>query len=149
MSDTGDWSDDSNQGTPLPPCLVEAARAASAEVMDTGGDFDVASSIFGTQTPTRKRGKQSITGKMRMSSLLPAPETLSASTTPLSYAMASPITLAPASSRAPSTFSSPALDLAFRPIGWQSSLLSSYSPYRTWATMPSACPASWSLLSCR
>jgi hypothetical protein len=41
--------------------------------MDTGGDFDVASSIFGTRTPTRKKGKQSITGQMRMSSLLPPP----------------------------------------------------------------------------
>jgi len=41
--------------------------------MDTGGDFDVASSIFGTRMPTRKKGKQSITGQMRMSSLLPPP----------------------------------------------------------------------------
>jgi hypothetical protein len=46
MSDNGDWSDDSDKGTPLPPRLAEFARAASAEVMDTGGDFDVASSIF-------------------------------------------------------------------------------------------------------
>jgi hypothetical protein len=72
MSDNGDWSDDSDKDTPLPPRLAEIARAASAEVMDTGGNFDVASLIFGTRTPTRKRGKQSITGKMRMSSLLPA-----------------------------------------------------------------------------
>jgi hypothetical protein len=70
MSDTGDWSDDSDKGTPLPPHLAEFARAASAEVMDTGGDFDVASSIFGRPS-TKKKGKQAITGQMRMSSPLP------------------------------------------------------------------------------
>jgi hypothetical protein len=91
---------------PLPPRLAEFARAASAEVMDTGGDFDVASLIFGWPS-TKKKGKQAITGQMRMSSLLPSPATLRASTTPLSYAMASPMTPAPASSPAPSTFSYP------------------------------------------
>jgi hypothetical protein len=101
MSDTGNWSNDSDQGTPLPPRLAAVVRAASAEVMDTGGNFDVASSIFGTRTPTRKKGKQSITGQMRMSSLLPPPATPSASTTPLLYNMLSPMT------PAPSTFSTP------------------------------------------
>jgi hypothetical protein len=100
MSDNGDWSDDSDKGTPLLPHLAEFARAASAEVMDTGGDFDIASSIFGRPS-TKKKGKQAITGQMRMSSLLPSPATPRASTTPLSYATASPMT------PAPSTFSSP------------------------------------------
>jgi hypothetical protein len=72
MSDTGDWSNDSDKGTPLPPRLAEFVHAASAEVMDTGGDFDVASSIFG-RSSTKKKGKQAITGQMRMSSLVPPP----------------------------------------------------------------------------
>jgi hypothetical protein len=106
MSDNGDWADDSDKGTPLPPRLAEFAHAASAEVMDTGGDFDVTSSIFGRPS-TKKKGKQAITGQMRMSSLLPSPATPRVSTTPLSYATASPMTPALASSPAPSTFLSP------------------------------------------
>jgi hypothetical protein len=101
MSDNGNWSDDSDQATPLPLRLAAVARAASAEVMDMGGDFDVASLIFGPRTPTRKKGKQSITGQMRMTSLLPPPATPSVSTTLLLYATASPMT------PAPSTFSTP------------------------------------------
>jgi hypothetical protein len=147
MSDTGDWSDDSDQGTPLPPRLAAVARAASAEVMDTGGDFDVASSIFGTRTPTRKKGKQSITGQMRMSSLLPPPATPSASTTLLSYTTASPMTPAPASSPAPSTFSTPCPGLASQRIRQPNASMSSSYSCKTRPTTSSARPASRSSLN--
>jgi hypothetical protein len=39
MSDNGDWSDESNSGTPLPPALAAAAQLVPDNMMETGGDF--------------------------------------------------------------------------------------------------------------
>jgi len=50
-----------------PPCRRASLRssAVSIEVMDTRGDFDVTSLIFGPRTPAKKKGKQSTTGSLR------------------------------------------------------------------------------------
>jgi hypothetical protein len=56
MSDNGDWSDESNKDTPLPPRLASAARAVSEEMMmETAADFDVASSIFGERSGSKAK----------------------------------------------------------------------------------------------
>jgi hypothetical protein len=107
MSDNGDWSDDSDQATPLQPRLAVLEHAVLIEVMDMRGDFDVASSIFGTQTPTKKKGKQSTSGVLRAPSASTSSPLACSTMTPLSYATASPMTPAPESSPAGSTFSTP------------------------------------------
>jgi hypothetical protein len=93
MSDNGDWSDESDKDTPLPPRLASAARAVSEEMMmETAADFDVASSIFGERSGSKaKRAK----GNMARASRAPATPTSStpaastSGTTPLSYASVS------------------------------------------------------------
>jgi hypothetical protein len=87
MSDTGDWSDESNSGTPLPPAL--AAAVSLDNMMETGGDFEISRSIFGERPgSTVKKTK----GNMARASRASATPTTSMSlhgTTPLSYASAS------------------------------------------------------------
>jgi hypothetical protein len=107
MSDNGNWSDDSDQATPLPPRIAALERAVSIEVMDTRGDFDVASSIFGPRTPAKKKGKQSTTGSLRAPTASTSSPLARSATTPLSYTTASPMTPAPESFPAGSTFSTP------------------------------------------
>jgi hypothetical protein len=88
MSDNGNWSDDSNSGTPLPPALAAAAQLVSDNMMETGGDFEIAQSIFGE----RLSGKAKAKGNMARASRASATPTSSMSsrgTTPLSYASAS------------------------------------------------------------
>jgi hypothetical protein len=95
MSDNGDWSDESNKDTPLPPRLALAARAVSEEMMmETAADFDVASSIFGERSGSKaKRAKGNMVrvlwAPVTPTSSTPAPSM--SGTTLLSYAsMASP-----------------------------------------------------------
>jgi hypothetical protein len=89
MSEAGDWSDDSDSGTPLPPMLAAAVRAASDNMMETAADFDVASSIFGERSgPKVKKGKSKTSGGQQASSATPTPSSSSMlGTTPLSYAL--------------------------------------------------------------
>jgi hypothetical protein len=93
MSDNGDWSNESNKDTPLPPRLASAACAVSEEMMmETAADFDIVLSIFGEHSGSKaKRAK----GNMARASRAPATPTSStpvastSGTTPLSYASVS------------------------------------------------------------
>jgi hypothetical protein len=57
MSDAGNWSDESNSGTPLPPALAAAAQQVSDDIMETGGDFEIAQSIFGKRLSGKAKAK--------------------------------------------------------------------------------------------
>jgi hypothetical protein len=112
MSGAGDWSDDSDAGTPLPPKLTTAAQQILDNMMETGGDFDVAQSIFGKQLSGKAKGKKATTRAQQDSSATPTPSLLSArETTPLSYASMAidrPPTESPATaSPSPAPLSSP------------------------------------------
>jgi hypothetical protein len=88
MSEAGDWSDESDSGTPLPPALAAVVQLVSDNMMETGGNFEVAQSIFGE----RLSGKAKAKGNMARASRASATPTSSMSlrgTTPLSYASAS------------------------------------------------------------
>jgi hypothetical protein len=89
MSEAGDWSDDSDSGTPLPPMLAAAVRAAPDNMMETAADFDIASSIFGERSGHKvKKGKSKTSGGQWASSATPTPSSPSMrGTTPLSYAL--------------------------------------------------------------
>jgi hypothetical protein len=112
MSEAGDWSDDSDSGTPLPPKLTAAVRKASDNMMETGGDFEIAQSIFGKQFSGKAKGKKATTKAQRASSATPTPSSsLARGTTPLSYASMAidqPPTESPAmASPSPAPLSSP------------------------------------------
>jgi hypothetical protein len=86
MSEAGDWSDDSDAGTPLPPKLAAAAQQISDNMMETGGDFEIAQSIFSKQLSGKAKGKKATTKGQRASSATATPSSSSAhGTTPLSY----------------------------------------------------------------
>jgi hypothetical protein len=93
MSDNGDWSDESDKDTPLPPRLASAARAVSEEMMmETAADFDVASSIFGERSGSKAKRPKGNMARASRAPTTPTSSTLAASTsgtTPLSYASVS------------------------------------------------------------
>jgi hypothetical protein len=88
MSEAGDWSDESNSGTPLPPALTAAAQLVSDNMMETGGDFEVAQSIFGERLSGKAKAKGNMARALRASAT-PTSSMSSCGTTPLSYASAS------------------------------------------------------------
>jgi hypothetical protein len=104
MSDNGDWSDESDSGTPLPPALAAAAQLVLDNMMETGGDFEIARSIFG-ESLAYDTAKVSKSKKKKASLAVPAvASTLSMrGTTPLSYASAAHSSSAGSSSMAQST----------------------------------------------
>jgi hypothetical protein len=87
MSDNGDWSDESDSGTPLPPALAAAAQLVSDNMMETGGDFEIARSIFG-ESLAYDTAKVSRSKKKKASLAVPAVASTPSmhGTTPLSYA---------------------------------------------------------------
>jgi hypothetical protein len=106
MSDNGNWSDDSDRGTPLPPKLATAARELSDNMMETVADFDVTSSIFGEHSSSKAmKGK----GNMARASWAPATSTSATSrgTTPLSYVSLSPLSVASQGSLTPRSTPAP------------------------------------------
>jgi hypothetical protein len=80
-SENDPWSDDSDSGTPLPPKLAAAAREVSENMMETGGDFEIAESIFGKRLSGKATSKKASTLSSRASAT-PTPSSSSA----LSYA---------------------------------------------------------------
>jgi hypothetical protein len=93
MSEAGDWSDESDSGTPLPPALAAAAQLVSDNMMETGRDFEIAQSIFGKRLPGKSKAKGNMARKA--SSDVPSATSTPSSargTTPLSYASATPST---------------------------------------------------------
>jgi hypothetical protein len=88
MSEAGDWSDDSDAGTPLPPKLASVAQQILDNMMEMGGDFEIAQSIFGKQLSGKAKGKKATSRAQRASSATPTPSlSLVHETTPLSYAL--------------------------------------------------------------
>jgi hypothetical protein len=88
MSDTGDWSDESNSGTPLPPALAAAAQLVSNNMMETGSDFEIAQSIFSEHLSGKAKAKGNMARALRASAT-PTSSMLLRRTTPLSYTSAS------------------------------------------------------------
>jgi hypothetical protein len=89
MSDNGDWSNESNSGTPLPPALAAAAQLVSDNMMETGSDFEIAESIFGKRLLGKAKGKKTKATAALRASVTPTSSMLSSETTPLSYASVS------------------------------------------------------------
>jgi hypothetical protein len=94
MSDTGDWSNESDSGTPLPPALAAAAQLVSDNMMETGSDFEIVQSIFGKCLPGKAKAKGNMARAKTSSDVSLATSTPSSvqGTTPLSYASATPST---------------------------------------------------------
>jgi hypothetical protein len=88
MSDTGNWSDESNSGTPLPPVLAAAVQLVSDNMMETGGDFEIAQSIFGSRFSGKAKAKGNMARALRASAT-PTSSMSLCGTTLLSYALAS------------------------------------------------------------
>jgi hypothetical protein len=88
MSEAGDWSDESDSGTPLPPTLTAAVQLVSDNMMETGGDFEVAQSIFGERLSGKAKAKGNMARALRASAT-PTSSMSSCRTTPLSYVSAS------------------------------------------------------------
>jgi hypothetical protein len=80
-SENDPWSDNSDSGTPLPPKLAAAAREVSENMMEMGGDFEIAESIFGKRLSGKATSKKATTLSSR-ASVTPTPTSSSA----LSYA---------------------------------------------------------------
>jgi len=57
-SENDPWSDNSDSGTPLPPKLAAAAREVSENMMETGGDFEIAESIFSKRLSGKATSKK-------------------------------------------------------------------------------------------
>jgi hypothetical protein len=92
MSEAGDWSDDSDSGTPLPPALAAAIRVASDNMMETAADCDVASSIFGERSGSKVKRAKGNMGRASRAPVTPTSSTsasLTSRTTLLSYASVS------------------------------------------------------------
>jgi hypothetical protein len=81
MSDNGNWSDDSDSGTPLPPALAAAAQLVSDNMMETGGDFEIAQSIFGERLSGKAKAKGNM-ARVSRASTTPTSSMSSRGTTP-------------------------------------------------------------------
>jgi hypothetical protein len=92
MSEAGDWSDESNSGTPLPPALAAVAQQVLDNMMEMGSNFEIAQSIFDKRLPGKAKAKGNMARAKTSTGVAPATSTpLSAQgTTPLSYASATP-----------------------------------------------------------
>jgi hypothetical protein len=103
MSDNGNWSDDSDSGTPLPPKLQEF----SDNMMETAADFDVASSIFGERSGSKATKGKGNMARASRATATPTPSAMSRGTTPLSYASSSPLSAASQGSLTPRSTPAP------------------------------------------
>jgi hypothetical protein len=84
MSDNGDWSDESNSGTLLPPALAAAAQLVLDNMMETGSDFEIAESIFGKRLLGKAKDKKAKATAVSRASATPTSSMSLRGTTPLS-----------------------------------------------------------------
>jgi hypothetical protein len=94
MSDAGNWSDESDSGTPLPPALAAVAQQVLDDIMETGGNFEIAQSIFSKHLSGTVKAKGNMARKKALSDVPSATSTPPSAhgTTPLSYVSATPST---------------------------------------------------------
>jgi hypothetical protein len=66
-------SDDSDSGTPLPPVLAAAVQLVSDSMMETGGNFELAQSIFGECLSGKAKAKENMARALQASPRPPPP----------------------------------------------------------------------------